>query len=202
MIGTIFLWCFWPSFNGAFAEGNEASVVVVNTVFSLCASCLGAFLVSSLLSANRRFSMVVVQNATLAGGVAVGAAANLAIQPLGASVIGALGGVASALWFERGVPLVERALGVADTCGVQALHGLPALIGGVAAIIVPAAAGDVAAATAQALALGVSVGAALVGGMLTGVVIGPLAGGALGRLKHADMFDDDVAWSVEAEDEA
>merc|ERR1719210_652942 len=49
MIGTLFLWMFWPSFNGALASGNQQHRVVINTVLSLTNSCVAAFLVSRLL---------------------------------------------------------------------------------------------------------------------------------------------------------
>lgn len=50
MIGTLFLWMFWPSFNaGYFAEnGFQKSLVISNTIISLTGSCLAAFIVSGL----------------------------------------------------------------------------------------------------------------------------------------------------------
>ena len=41
-----------------------------------------------------------VQNATLAGGVAVGAAANLNIHPWGAMLVGTIAGIISTLGFQ------------------------------------------------------------------------------------------------------
>ena len=41
-----------------------------------------------------------IQNATLAGGVAVGAAADLIIQPYGALIIGSIAGLVSVFGFE------------------------------------------------------------------------------------------------------
>lgn len=35
MIGTIFLWMFWPSFNGALAAGDQQHRVIINTVHVL-----------------------------------------------------------------------------------------------------------------------------------------------------------------------
>jgi len=68
MIGTIFLWMFWPSFNGALASAqtHQQERVVINTVLSLCASCGWAFFFSHLYEG--KLDMVHIQNATLAGG--------------------------------------------------------------------------------------------------------------------------------------
>ncbi len=88
MIGTIFLWMFWPSFNGALASGHSQHRVVINTVLSLCSSCLSAFALSELLRPTNRFNMEDIQNATLAGGVAVGSSSDLVIGPYGGLLIG------------------------------------------------------------------------------------------------------------------
>jgi len=58
MIGTIFLWMFWPSFNGALATGNSQHRVVINTVLSLTASAMFAFATSKLFRKEHKFSMV------------------------------------------------------------------------------------------------------------------------------------------------
>ena len=49
MIGTIFLWMFWPSFNGALATDTQQHRVIINTLLSLCACCVSAFSFSMLL---------------------------------------------------------------------------------------------------------------------------------------------------------
>lgn len=77
MIGTVFLWMFWPSFNGCFGLGNSRHRAILNTLFSLTGSCVAAFLASHFLRRGGELSMVDIQNATLAGGVAAGACANM-----------------------------------------------------------------------------------------------------------------------------
>jgi len=61
------------------ANGQERALV--NTVFSLSGSCISAFIMSSILRPHNKFSMVDIQNATLAGGVAVGSTADMMIRP-------------------------------------------------------------------------------------------------------------------------
>lgn len=46
MIGTIFLWMFWPSFNSALTSGSAAHRAIINTILSLTASCLSTFALS------------------------------------------------------------------------------------------------------------------------------------------------------------
>uniref|UniRef100_A0A4X2K452 Ammonium transporter Rh type A n=1 Tax=Vombatus ursinus TaxID=29139 RepID=A0A4X2K452_VOMUR len=101
MIGTLFLWMFWPSFNSAVADtGDHQYRAIVNTYFSLAACVLTAFAFSSLVEQRGKLDMVHIQNATLAGGVAVGTCADMAIQPYGAMVIGSIAGIVSVLGFK------------------------------------------------------------------------------------------------------
>ena len=56
--------------------------------------------VSCLLNPERKLSMEHIQNATLAGGVAVGASADMMLTPGGAIVVGAVAGILSTLGFQ------------------------------------------------------------------------------------------------------
>lgn len=68
MIGTIFLYIYWPSFNAAPAgAGDPQTRAVVNTYLALTGSVFMAFVWSRLLRHDHKFNMVDVQNATLAG---------------------------------------------------------------------------------------------------------------------------------------
>jgi len=133
MIGTIFLWLFWPSFNGALASGNSQHRVVINTVLSLTSSCMSAFAMSKFF--RKKFNMVDIQNATLAGGVAVGSSADLVIGPSFSLLIGMIAGIMSTIGYNKIQPCLYDRFHLHDTCGVNNLHGIPGIIGGISGAI-------------------------------------------------------------------
>jgi ammonium transporter Rh len=135
IIGTIYLWILWPSFNGALAVGASQFRVVVNTALSLTASCIMTFLCSRLLNRTGKFSMEHIQNATLAGGVAIGSSSDLVIGPGSAILIGMVSGSVSVFGYVYLTPFLETKIELSDTCGVHNLHGIPGLIGAVGGII-------------------------------------------------------------------
>jgi ammonium transporter Rh len=197
MIGTLFLWMYWPSFNGAFAHGDQQYRVVINTVLSLSACCVTAFAVDNLLRPEHKFSMVSIQNATLAGGVAVGTSSDLLIQPSGAIMIGFSAGLLSVVGYVYIQPWLEKKFSLDDTCGVHNLHGMPGILGALAGAISCAAAdeqmygdslGNVFAARAsvseggegrtageqasfQVAALVITITIACAGGVITGMIV-------------------------------
>lgn len=138
MIGTLFLWMFWPSFNGILTAGALFHRIVINTVLSLVGSCFVAFCASNLLRGEGKFNMVDVQNATLAGGVGIGTAAGLlgnAYAPGMALAVGGICGFVSVYGYVVVQPWLENTLGLSDTCGVNNLHGIPSVIGAVVGVI-------------------------------------------------------------------
>lgn len=141
MIGTIFLWMFWPSFNSAATiPGDAQHRAVLNTYFALCSCVLAAFAMSAMLNEHKKFVMEHLQNATLAGGVAIGACADLMIQPFGALIVGGLAGILSVVGFELVTPFLIKKLKIHDTCGVHNLHGMPGVMGALTSCILAAVA--------------------------------------------------------------
>lgn len=56
MVGTIFLFIYWPSFNAAVATLPGAQYrVVINTVLSITGSCISAFYASRLFRPGKKF---------------------------------------------------------------------------------------------------------------------------------------------------
>lgn len=194
MIGTIFLWMYWPSFNAGLSENDfQQQRAVVNTVLSLVGSCFASFLASYYFRKERKFNMVDIQNATLAGGVAMGTCCDLMIGPGAALLIGCLSGVLSVVGYVHVQPALERSMGYLDTCGVHNLHGMPSVLGALAGVIAAAAikedeyssdqlgaiyakvkAGDHSIkdqALLQLAYIGVTLGLSFVGGAITGLFV-------------------------------
>ena len=132
MIGTLFLWLYWPSFNGYFANREYYFMdrAYINTVLGLCGSTTATFITSRIVK-NGKFDMVHIQNATLAGGVAVGAAADLYMHPGGVIAVGIIAGIISVIGYEYLSDFLSNKLKIADTCGVHNLHGMPGILGGI-----------------------------------------------------------------------
>ncbi|XP_002915481.1 ammonium transporter Rh type A [Ailuropoda melanoleuca] len=195
MIGTLFLWMFWPSFNSAIAETTEQQyMAIINTYFSLVACVLTAYAFSSLVGKRGKLDMVHIQNATLAGGVAVGTCADMEIHPYGAMIIGSIAGIVSVLGFKFLTPCLTDKLKIHDTCGVHNLHGLPGVVGGLASIVaIVFRASKASSVVMQAAALGSSLGTAIVGGLITGLILRFFV---CGLSSTEFFFDDSVYWEV------
>ena len=131
-IGTLFLWLFWPSFNYALVATNtfEQNLIVVNTFFALTGSCLGTYIISAV-GMGRGLEMENILNATLAGGVAIGAPVSIIYRPGLAIFVGFTAGIISTLCFHNLTPKLLDWIGLYDTCGIHNLHGIPGLLGGI-----------------------------------------------------------------------
>jgi len=139
LVGTILLWVLWPAFNAAEAKpGSKAeTVAIINTLFAISSGCVFAFITSRLMSGHRQFQQPEIQNATLAGGVAMGSAANMIVRPAGAMAIGGFAGFLSVWGFAWLQPRI-RELGLHDTCGILNLHGMPSILGALVSVVIAA----------------------------------------------------------------
>jgi ammonium transporter Rh len=139
LIGTVFLWIYWPSFNGGGLIPNspQQQRALINTILALTASTIGSFFTSGYLSGAGKYRPVDIQNATLAGGIAIGAVCHLALRPFAPILIGLSAGCLCTFGYNRILAVMET-YGVYDNCGILNLHGMPSLIGGVASIILAA----------------------------------------------------------------
>jgi ammonium transporter Rh len=164
MIGSMMLWLFWPSFCCAVVPPEQFAATAVNTVLALCGATASTFIVSSIFNKGK----VVIgdmANAALAGGVAIGATCNIVSAPL-AFAIGAMAGALCVFGYAVVQPRLQKLFKIVDTCGVQNLHGMPGILGGLAAaFVVPGIAG------AQIYGIIFTVAIALAGGLIAGYII-------------------------------
>ncbi|NWU67693.1 RHAG protein, partial [Pterocles burchelli] len=185
MIGTLFLWLFWPSFNSAIATEPIYQIkAIVNTYYSLAACTVVTFALSSLVDQRGKFSMVLIQNATLAGGVAVGTCADLSIHPFVAMSIGSMAGIISVLGFRFLTVSIEELPPLSFAYCFIGFIGTHLVCWKKSVLFTP---------TMQAAALGSTIGIAVAGGALTG---GILKLPFLGQASDQNCFDDSVYWEV------
>ncbi|CAI5778454.1 ammonium transporter Rh type A-like [Podarcis lilfordi] len=136
LVGTMFLWVFWPSFVAVLAhQGDAQHRAVLHTWLTLSASALTSFATSSLLEKKGKLNLCHLQNATLAGGVAIGAVADMVISPAGAFALGIVSSLACILGFKYMSPFFATRVRLQDQCGIHNLHGLPGIIGAVGGIV-------------------------------------------------------------------
>jgi ammonium transporter Rh len=163
MLGSMVLWVFWPSFCAALVAPEKVPFTAINVVIALCGSTLATYLTTVAL--RRKISISDIANASLAGGVAIGATCATVNHPV-AFLIGILAGILSTFGFAWIQPRIEKAFRMIDTCGVTNLHGWPGLMGGLMALV-----------TVQ----GISVGNQL-GGIGITIVIALVPGYIVGRI--------------------
>lgn len=219
MIGTLFLWLFWPSFNGALAAEHPtiAQRCVTNTLYSIVGSAVASFALSSVIDKKNKLDMVHIQNSTLAGGVAAGAVANLYVSPMGALMIGNAAGILSVVGYKYITPTLVRAFKLHDTCGVHNLHGMPGILSAFIAVIMARLTspstipqyeiGEIYPkltdgnfqhqASMQMAGLAVTLGMSIVGGLLTGLI---LRAPFITATEERYLFDDKRYWIVDDED--
>ncbi|NXJ88808.1 RHL protein, partial [Corythaixoides concolor] len=133
ILGTLFLWVFWPSFNSVLAENQ--STAIYSTYFALAASAVTAFVLSVLTTKDGKFRMTHIHSAVLAGGVTVGFAAHRIEHPWIAMILGLLASVITVLGSHCLQTCLNPALKLHDTSGIHFTFGLPGVLGGLAQIV-------------------------------------------------------------------
>lgn len=117
LIGTVFMFCYFPSFNSVLATtASEQQRCVLNTLLSITASVISSILVSRILT--RRLDIMVLVYGSISGGVAIGAAANLIAYPFCSMIIGFVAGIVTAIGYIIVAPIISRKLYIHDTYGV------------------------------------------------------------------------------------
>ena len=117
MVGTIFLFIYWPSFNGILASGVSQHLAIINTCLSITGSCLVSSFVARVWTG--KFDMEVILNSSLAGGVIMGAGCDIIVgSPAYPMLCGGIAGAFSAIGFLWGQGFCKDKFDLHDTCGV------------------------------------------------------------------------------------
>ncbi len=167
MLGSAALWVFWPSFCSALVPVEQVPLVAINTVLALCGATLATYVFSVLIRG--KMEIADIANASLAGGVAIGATvAN--VTPGWSMLIGVVAGAISVVGYTFIQPRLQKLTGGVDTCGVHNLHGMPGLFGGLVAMAL------VAFPLWQLAGIGLTVVFAVTAGVVVGFVVSRLGG--------------------------
>ncbi|NWZ43514.1 RHL protein, partial [Brachypodius atriceps] len=202
MLGTVFVWVFWPSFNSILAYSKREAVL--NTSLALAVSAVAAFMLSALTSKDGKFRMTHIHSAVLAGGVTVSYTAHRIQHPWIAMILGLLGTVITILGSHCLQRCFNPALKLQDTSGVHFTFGLPAVLGAVAAVVLSVVEQGIEIQWNDLSSLGflvfVDLGAfcqtistALITGLITGLILNTKL---LKAVHVSKYFDDQFYWEV------
>lgn len=132
MLGIVFLWMFWPSFNSVLVDSHGPGKklgAVLSTYLALAVSAVTAAGVSVLSSPKGKLNPIHMQSCIFAGGVAVGVSMSAIHQPWEAMTIGFTAALVSTIGFRYLKIHMLLAFECHDTCAVLSTHGLPGLLG-------------------------------------------------------------------------
>jgi len=182
MLGSMMLWIFWPSFCAALVTPAQMPHTVVNVILALCGSTLTTYIAS--VSLRKKINIADIANAALAGGVAIGSTCANASHTF-AVIIGILAGGLSTFGFAVIQSRQQKWMKIIDTCGVTNLHGLPGLMGGLAALPI------IHGINMQGQLMGIltTIVVAFLTGIITGKIL-PLLGRKTEAYEDADEFLD------------
>ncbi|NXE70645.1 RHL protein, partial [Calcarius ornatus] len=205
VLGTVFVWAFWPSFNSLlpFLETHKTRAVL-NTYLALAVSAVAAFMLSALTSKDGKFRMAQIRGAVLAGGVTISYTAERIQHPWIAMILGLLASVITILGSHCVQRCFNPALKLQDTSGVHFTFGLPAVLGAVATVVLRVVEDGIDTRWNELSRLGydafVYIGAfcqtistALIAGLITGFILNIKL---LKAVHVSKYFDDQFYWEV------
>jgi ammonium transporter Rh len=164
LLGSMVLWVFWPSFCAALVPVELIPTTVVNVFIALCGSTIATYILS--VSIRGKINAADIANAALAGGVAIGATCDYATHTE-AMIIGVIAGAVSTVGFAVLQDKYQKLFKIVDSCGVANLHGIPGIVGGLAAIFVV----DGLSAASQLKGIAVTIVIAIITGLISGKIV-------------------------------
>ena len=146
IIGSIFLWLFFPSFNVANIQSKYFSIYydkegigfitenlryrgIINTYLSMIGSLLSSFIISPLFF-NGKLKMEHLLHASYVGGIVIGGCCTICSSPWSAVVIGFCGGAIAILFLWK-IKHILYGIKFEDTIGVLEIFGIPGVMGGI-----------------------------------------------------------------------
>jgi len=133
-LGTFILWLGWFGFNGGsqlqistIENANAVAMIFVNTNLAAASGVIGAMVISKVLFGKVDLTMIL--NGALAGLVAI-TADPLSPSPLGAAIIGFIGGMIVVL----SILALDKKLKIDDPVGAISVHGVVGIWGLIAVV--------------------------------------------------------------------
>lgn len=213
MTGTLFLFVYWPSFNGGLSSGSVQYRAIINTYLSISSSVIAAIIVSRIMK-GRKLDMEIILHASLAGGVVMGCNSELIGKAYGAMLAGFITGAVSSFSYAKVGPFLREKIHLHDTCGVLSLHGIPGFIAGILSAIMasraelvfgsnansyyyPLSSWEIRSPSTQAgfqlAALALSLGLGSLAGLIAGIISGSHHNFFL-PIPSKHFFDDQYSW--------
>ncbi|MBV7276895.1 ammonium transporter [Clostridium sp. PL3] len=179
LLGSMILWLFWPSFTSAIVAPERVVLTAVNTIFALCGATLATYIFTKIIRG--KIEIEDIANAALAGGVAIGSTCDMT-TPGYAMLIGIAAGALSVIGYSIIAPKLEKFIKGTDTCGINNLHGMPGILGGIVAVFITGQP------VTQLSGIIVTLLVAFVCGKITGVVINLLGKKAIPYSDSDEFF--------------
>ena len=179
LLGSMILWLFWPSFTSAIVAPERVVLTAINTVFALCGATFATYVFSKIIRG--KLEIEDIANAALAGGVAIGSTCDL-VSPGYGLMIGIAAGTLSTVGYSIIAPRLQKLIKGTDTCGINNLHGMPGIFGGLTGMAFAASAGT------QVLGIITTVLLAFCAGKITGSIISLLGKKAIPYSDEDEFF--------------